>query len=184
MKVSEKKIIESLKEIGAIRKSKEKIPQKIFYTMCQELVTTTCEVIPVNEKGEIFLQKREQTDEFFPGLWHTAGSINLPNETIKDVLKRIIEVELGLKFNYKKIEFVGLLEINKGPGKNQNIREQARALVFVIRVNSSQFRESEKEIFLSIARTPKKSVTHHKNLLWPMVKKYLKDGVVRLSLAK
>jgi isopentenyldiphosphate isomerase len=60
----------------------------------------------LNEKGELFLQKRAMTKDLLPGKWDTSvGGHISPGETIEAALKRETEEELGLKeFDYTFIK--------------------------------------------------------------------------------
>jgi isopentenyldiphosphate isomerase len=69
----------------------------------------------INERGEIFLQKRSMSKDLLPGRWDSAvgGHIN-PGETPEEALKRETEEELGIKiFSYtlnKKYVWISSLE--------------------------------------------------------------------------
>ncbi len=184
MKISEKQIIQSFREMGKMRKNKKRLPQNIFYAMCEELLVCSAEIIPVNEKGEIYLLKRDSKDKYYPNLWHSPGTINLPNETVKETLKRVMEQELTLKFDLSRLVFVGIQEFNKGKGKFQDNRQQFRASIFLLQVESRELTQAKDRKFFAFNKTPSDSVVSQKNLLWPVVRKFLKDKTVRMNFAK
>jgi isopentenyldiphosphate isomerase len=52
----------------------------------------------LNDKGELFLQKRAMTKDLLPGMWDTSvGGHISPGESIEEALKRETLEELGLK---------------------------------------------------------------------------------------
>ena len=77
-------------------------------------------VFLLNGKGEIFMQKRAETKDLYPGLWDlSAGEHMKPGESYEDAAKRGVEEELGVEaVDVKKI---GELRWTfEGSGKRDN----------------------------------------------------------------
>lgn len=61
----------------------------------------TVHIVFFNSKGEMLIQKRASTKRVFPGIWDVsvAGGV-LENETSEQAMKREIEEEIGIPFDF------------------------------------------------------------------------------------
>lgn len=183
MEKTDEKIIEGLKLLREQRESGKKLSQEVFDHFCGTVVTTPVEIVAVTGSGKVLMIKRAATDTFFPNMWHTTGSIQLPRETMKKTIDRVLNKELA---DFKKIgelRFVGVLENNMGPGDFECTREQERSVVFVQEVEERQDVDTNFINFFAFDSLPVESIPFHIKKLIPKVVNFLKDGIVGVTFA-
>lgn len=81
------------------------LPLPVFLQVCRLTVTPVVEVVPlrINKKGkvEVLLLQREADDRYWPGQWHTPGTVMRSTDksgSYEDAFRRIFKYEmLGTK---------------------------------------------------------------------------------------
>lgn len=92
-----------------------KLPLKIFHEVARLVATPTVEVYAFrhhNNKPQILLTKREQSDPHWGGLWHVPGSVILSSDktgSFDDAITRVITSEFGNPTIKGDIKFVKYL---------------------------------------------------------------------------
>jgi len=64
----------------------------------QRLIHRACYIFVFNAAGELFIQKRTQSKDMYPGYWDVAaGGVVLAGESYEDAAERELAEELGLR---------------------------------------------------------------------------------------
>lgn len=110
------------------------LPYNLFIEFCRLYTSAIIELVPIIFKdNEIYLHllKREESDTFWPNMWHNPGSVIRSTDQLEDVFNRLFSEELG---------------IVKGPNKSpvflrsivsQTPRGNALSLIYWIELESS-----------------------------------------------
>lgn len=175
------KIIEGLNLLKQERENGKRLQQDVFYAFCEAVITCPVEVIPVTANGKVLMFLRDDDDKYFRNVWHTCGSIQLPRETIKQTLRRVLDKELD---NYQKIgepKFIGILENDMGDGEMECPREQERSVVYIQEIKETE--NNSKAAFFGFDEIPVNSIKFHRAKLIPKAKKFLNDGKIEITYA-
>lgn len=63
----------------------------------QQLIHRACYILVFNSKGELFIQKRTQNKDIYPGYWDlAAGGVVLAGESYEESAQRELREELGV----------------------------------------------------------------------------------------
>ncbi len=149
------KDIKNLKIIvDKIKQPEKGIEQAVFDILCKITTHVACELIVVNQLGEILLTFRQ--DNFWQG-WHFPGGLLRYRESFESRLKKVTKLELGVKLKSTKFLFP--------QNYTQSKRGHDVSLVFLCEL------KSKPKIGKWFKQMPKNIISEHKEL-WKKVKKY------------
>lgn len=86
------------------------LPDQVFKTVIQSTPLISIDLVVRNEKNEVLLGKRLNAPA--KGFWFVPGGRIQKNETLDNAFKRLINEELGLNLDIKRLEtkFLGIYE--------------------------------------------------------------------------
>ncbi|HCM53140.1 TPA: hypothetical protein DIS57_04255 [Candidatus Wolfebacteria bacterium] len=142
--------------LGKIEDPHSGLPQPVFDALCDVVPFIACELVVMNEKGEILLTWRE--DQWWKG-WHFPGGLMRYRETVDERIKKMAIAEVGL--HIKKYKFLFPLNYWNSP------RGSGVSLVFL----SKSDRPAEGTFFKTM---PKDIIPEHR-ILWKNVRKAIWD---------
>ncbi len=90
------------KIINKIKKPEQGIEQVVFDILCKITTHVACELIVVNQQGEILLTFRQ--DNFWQG-WHFPGGLLRYRESFESRLNKVAKTELAVKLKSTKFLF-------------------------------------------------------------------------------
>ncbi len=156
----------------------------VFDAWCEKFITAPIElaVVRPGEKGwEVFMFLRPDSDPYFAGGLHMAGSVVLPGRNSSTVLPALVKREVGIELAAlaNKPEFIGHpVEFMKGTGPGQCARGQEASYLFVLRLTAEEAAKvpmKEDRAFYLIDNPPANTLPHHVVMI-DMVRKHLATG--------
>ena len=73
------------------------LPLELFYELCRLVTISSYEVVPfckIDGDHKVLLVRRETDDPYWPGLWHTTGTVIRPTDTLESAKNRLFSLEL------------------------------------------------------------------------------------------
>ncbi len=159
-------IVEETELIRLMSKVQFPVSPDVFDVWCENFISNPVELAVVRNCGrtsQIFLIYR--ADKYYRG-WHMPGSVLLPGRKVKQVLESLVKREVGLELAELKNPpvFLDYMEFAKGNGKGENPRGQKLSLLFVLKLESSEYVTADGGFF-SLNELPEDLLTSHKVLV-------------------
>lgn len=134
---------------------------KLFNALARVTVSVAVEAVclrinPANNKVEVYLTQRPETDPAYPGQWHCPGSIMRPGEEIVDIFVRLSRQE----FDSKDLSWTFVANANHP----FEARGHFFSLIYLCYLGEKDGLSGE---WFPVDQLPEKTVTHHRARIIP-----------------